>query len=292
MLDYSSNSTLNQLSRQTISARIKPPSLDKSGGGSYLITSIAVTPLFQIHPPGDLLENLLGSQRQLSVESDTTLKVPDPEIEGLGLVLRGSFNPSIFQPAWFVAQNLLMQREGDSAKIEIIRPEVVGFSTERFAFYGDDSRLRITTDNRSAFDQIRDLFVSTLELLPHTPVQKLGINLNIHYRMPDREVWNALGNMLTPKEIWIDVLTKPGMLDVYVRGDRTDGHSGAINVKIEPSTSVDPGVYFNINDHYEFDEEGKASGKGCRFAVEILRNTFENSLTESRRIIHAIFDRV
>jgi hypothetical protein len=54
---------------------------------------------------------------------------PKPEIEGVGIVLVGSFNPRIFQPAWFAAENLIREEEEQAAKIELIHRQVAIFST-------------------------------------------------------------------------------------------------------------------------------------------------------------------
>ena len=55
---------------------------------------------------------------------------PAIEIEGVSIVLLGDFNPKIFQPAWFAAQELIRKEEAESAEIEVIHPEVVVFSLD------------------------------------------------------------------------------------------------------------------------------------------------------------------
>ena len=52
---------------------------------------------------------------------------PKPEIEGVGIVLVGSFNPRIFQPAWFATENLIREEEEQAAKIELIHRQVAIF---------------------------------------------------------------------------------------------------------------------------------------------------------------------
>jgi hypothetical protein len=51
------------------------------------------------------------------------------EIDGHTIVFVGSFNPQIFQPAWFASRNLLKKEEADGAKIEIINRQLVIFSS-------------------------------------------------------------------------------------------------------------------------------------------------------------------
>ena len=51
-----------------------------------------------------------------------------PKIEALSVVLLGSFNPQIFQPAWLAAEGLIRKEEGQDAKIQVIHPEISAFS--------------------------------------------------------------------------------------------------------------------------------------------------------------------
>ena len=52
------------------------------------------------------------------------------KLEGMSIVALGAFNPAIFQPMWFAANNLLRKKEASDAKIEIIHRDVAKFSTE------------------------------------------------------------------------------------------------------------------------------------------------------------------
>jgi hypothetical protein len=44
------------------------------------------------------------------------------------IVLVGSFNPAIFQPAWLAAKGLIRESESDAAVVELIHPEVAQYS--------------------------------------------------------------------------------------------------------------------------------------------------------------------
>lgn len=54
-------------------------------------------------------------------------KAPNERVNGASIVLLGSFNPCIFQPQWFVSQNLLPKSESDKADVKVISPEVSQF---------------------------------------------------------------------------------------------------------------------------------------------------------------------
>lgn len=49
------------------------------------------------------------------------------EIRGISLVLLGDFNPIIFQPRWFMSENLITQAESDDADVQIVHPDVTTF---------------------------------------------------------------------------------------------------------------------------------------------------------------------
>src|SRR5437870_4919946 len=93
-----------------------------------------------------------------------------PEIDAHSVVFVGDFNPKIFQPAWFAAQNLLRQEEADAAKIEIIHPEIVRFSLDWLHVEVVHERFKASTLQFPYFEILRDLTVGTFKILRHTPI--------------------------------------------------------------------------------------------------------------------------
>ena len=79
----------------------------------------------------------------------------------------------------------------------------------------------------------------------------MGLNSDQHYRMPSEEEWHAFGHYYAPKESWNKILDNTGMKTVGVEGHRPDSLSNIVNIKIQPSKAVAPGVYFSINQHYD-----------------------------------------
>jgi hypothetical protein len=187
----------------------------------------------------------------------------------------GSFNPRIFQPAWFAAEGLIRKAEADEATIEVIHPEVVSFHTELFHVQVVADRFAASTGNPSFYEPIRDLVVGTFRILSHTPVYALGLNRDGHFRVDSAEAWHALGNRLVPKEPWDNLLEKPGMRSLTVEGVRPDGRKGYIRVRVEPSVKVLPhGVYVAVNDHYEVQD--KAEALGCREALDVIDSSWRS----------------
>jgi hypothetical protein len=212
-----------------------------------------------------------------------------PEIQGVSIVLLGDFNPKIFQPAWFAAQGLIRQQEAEEAQIAIVHQDVVSFNLEWLRLQVTQERFAMTTTQEPYYVVMRDLIVGTFRLLPHTPLYKLGINSNMHFRMNSEETWNSFGDQLAPKELWQDLLKKPGMRSLIMEGQRPDEIKGYIRVQVEPSVKVHPGVYFEVNDHYEV--ETLRPGMGSDEIVSIFERTWGESLTRSKKIISTLLER-
>lgn len=208
------------------------------------------------------------------------------EIDGLTIVFVGSFNPQIFQPAWFASQNLLKKEEAEGAKIEFINRELVIFSTGWLRIEVIPERVVFATAQAQAFEWLRDLAIGTFRVLPHTPIDMLGINLDTHFRVETEEEWHAIGHRLAPKEIWKDLLKDPGMAGLTMRGRRPDEHKGALNVRVEPSGKIKPGVFINVNDHYEL--PSLEPSHGTDKILDLLEASWAKSLARSRNIAETI----
>ncbi len=181
-----------------------------------------------------------------------------PEIQGLGIVLLGSFNPKIFQPAWFAANNLLSETEADEVQPEIIHSDITIFSLEWMKMEVTRERFNAFTWQEPYFEVLADLVVGTFNLLEHTPVGKLGINPSMHYRLKSEDEWNKVGDNLAPKTYWDKMLENSGMQRLEIVETRKEGPLGHLRVSVEPSKKCHPGVYFTFNDHYEIDDPSKA----------------------------------
>ena len=210
--------------------------------------------------------------------------------EGMSIVLLGSFNPGIFQPFWFVTQKLLMKKEAEEAKTQLITEAISTFKTDRFNLICELGRLQISTDNNAAYEQIRDLIVSIFQILSHTPVTKLGINSDYHIKVDSEKKFYDFGDIIAPKQILGKVLETPKTLNVTIQGNQTRDYSGNVNVKVQPSPKVNRGIWININDHYDL--ESNEPLEGCQKAMQILERLFEDSLNRSNKIAKTIVDKI
>jgi len=213
------------------------------------------------------------------------------EIESISLVLVGDFNPKIFQPAWFAAQELIRAKESEQAEVQIITPEVTSFKL------GDWLDLQVTrerftasTSQEAYFEILRDLVLGTFILLHHSPVRAIGLNYLVHHRVRSEEDMHSFGYSWVPKENWDGILENPGMRSLVVQGKRSDGYNGYIQIHSEPSQKVKPGIFFAVNDHFVITKPDSEQ-MGCLEAIEILRSKWQESLEHSRSMVDKLLSR-
>lgn len=213
--------------------------------------------------------------------------MPDriPEISGATVVLVGSFNPTIFQPAWFAKQELLRQAEADSADIKVIIPQVTHFETERFALQVTNERFAISSKPSANQAPIADLVRGTFFVLEHTPVNAMGINHHMHFDMKSEEAWHKIGDTLAPKDIWRSVLEgrRPGLLSMTIQSEQEEPKGALFRVKVEPSTQIRFGIYFETNEHYPAPETQRLPG-----LMDILGRRWEESHNYASKIAEHI----
>jgi len=101
---------------------------------------------------------------------------PQLVLEALGIVHRGNFNPAIFQPSWFAAQNLIRPQEAEAAEIEIIHPKVAAFTAGWLRLHVVEDRFHASTTQVAYFETLRDLVLGVFGILSHIPLKALGIN--------------------------------------------------------------------------------------------------------------------
>jgi len=191
------------------------------------------------------------------------------EVEGAGIILLGNLNPSIFQPAWLAAHDLIRKEESDAAKIGIIAPQIAQFALDWVNLEVTEGKFSASTTDPGYHEPLRDLVLGIFTLLEHTPLKKMGINRHMHYRIPSIERWHAFGDLLAPKNIWKQVLQRPGMaaLTIQERGIEEEGLRTEVNVRVEPSTQVHPGIFISVNNHHE-----DSSTDAPKILMSILRD--------------------
>ena len=232
---------------------------------------------------------------------------PNVHVEGAQVVVLGHFNPAIFSPGWLVANGLIGRLEGNDARPQAIVPQLSIFEVGWLRCEVTPDRMSIATQDPQEFERVRDVAAGVLGVLPHVPVSAVGINRYFHVALPDQRAWHKVGDALAPKGPWESVLALPGMQDVTVRGVRPDNYAGAIQVIVQPSSSVRSGLFILHNDHYvlrEVSEQPKsrddpkfqqavtvdASADLIPMASKILNTCWSESMKRAGQVLEQLWD--
>lgn len=114
------------------------------------------------------------------------------------IVLVGSFNPAIFHPEWLLRHELISEDDwkGKKEDIEIIHPEIAKFALEWLYFDVVRNKLIVRTNDSSKYLALRDLMVSVLKILEHTPIDFLGMNFDLRFKIDEEKFWHRIGDNL------------------------------------------------------------------------------------------------
>lgn len=206
------------------------------------------------------------------------------------IVIRGAFNPAIFQPSWFAMEGLLGKQEAETARVDVIHNDITIFSADWVKLEITQDRFEISTRHQQHIEALRDLAVGTFTILSHTPLKMIGFNLMAHFRVPSVDAWHEAGHRLTPKSIWEGILSDPGMTSLTMtEKKKEEGIKGYVNITVEPSVIVQPGLFFTVNDHYE---SGSREITGSEEIIKISNTYGEISVKRSEDIIDNLFKRL
>lgn len=213
-----------------------------------------------------------------------------PEIKRLDIVLLGYFNPKIFSPFWFVSEGLLGSKEAEAAVPEVIHSDVSIFKLDWCRLQVERNKFSIFTEQEAYFTKIFDLISGTFTLLEHTPIWALGFNWGYHFKCDSNEEWHSFGHYLVPQSPWLDMFNDPGMakIEVTEKDKPDDPMDGFIGVRVQPSKAVVPGVYFNINHHFEISDKEKVIG--CKPIVNKFIEQWNTSQEKSEKNIKGLIE--
>lgn len=227
-----------------------------------------------------------------------------PKFDNVSVVLLGSFNPGIFQPAWFAQHGMIGDKEAENPGDMLqLKDQVVTFRVGMFGLNVQPDRFDITSLD-DPHEHIKDLVVSCFgEYLPHTPVSALGINRNVHFEVGNFEIRDYVGSRLAPKDAWGEwgkeiekahdetIDKRGGMLSITMLQNnlQLDGYKGSVQAKVEPSNRIEgnAGIFIHVNNHFELTDEEKPV-QGASSAVEALEAHWETSMNRARMIVDQI----
>ncbi|MEM9086213.1 MAG: hypothetical protein AAGB23_09855 [Pseudomonadota bacterium] len=212
------------------------------------------------------------------------------EEQGVSIIANGTFNPAIFHPAWFRRHGLLSEEEEETAKIDMVHPEISQFQVPGLQFDIQTERILLQA---AAEPLVRaaDIFSSLFaDLLPHTPIKSVGINYWSHFRLSSWSQRQNFGRALAPIEPWGEFGQLMDSKDKNMAGGFStlsfkaaypaNGDLGSVNVSMQPSVKIenDSGVFMNVNHHFS------DSGKSVHYP-NMISEKFDDVIKYSRRII-------
>jgi len=216
------------------------------------VTKALVRPVARKHSRTVRFERISPPAPSLTIGGEFNLP-KGVVIMSVTVIVRGIFAPRMFSPAWLLDRGLIGASEVGVANTEIVSNElsIIDFGWLRVQVMADS--LQASTLDPGESERVRDFVVGVLSTLRTTPIAAMGINHEFHFAMPDEEAWHRIGDVLTPKAIWGDVLRLPGMLNIGIQGVRSDNFAGRIQIRVEPSMRVPLGVFTIYNDHYDLE---------------------------------------
>jgi hypothetical protein len=180
----------------------------------------------------------------------------------------------------------------EAATVEIIHPDFARFAADDISYEVRSTHFQLQSETEP-FVRTSDVAAAIFgKLLPHTPIRRLGINLEAHFNTLSPDQRTHLGRALAPLEPWgsfgrrIQEGTgepRGGMLAVIMQESvPKDRKAGFRRVRVEPSgkPSAEIGVVVNINDHFECAHDPPETAE----IISILQDHFDDSLAEGRKI--------
>ena len=218
----------------------------------------------------------------------------EPEISVVGVVLLGKFNPAIFTPAWFALHDLLSKGAAECAQLQVAHQQVTAFSADWLRLGVTPERFSVET-LLAPHIRLCDLVLRVFkEHLSHTPLNALGINRNVHFRVGSFAERERIGRTLAPVEPWgawakqIGLNSEHGgMTSLTMARIAPEGRpkGDSINVTVEPSARIGDGqlgVYVRVNDHYSVESSSPETGQRL---MGLIEENFETSLKRSDGVI-------
>jgi hypothetical protein len=229
------------------------------------------------------------------------MRIP-PQISGSSIVALGHLNPLIFRPEWLRDREIAVGSDFEGIKIEIVHPEVVALKLPWGQLQADRDRFLIAGFQEPSI-RVCDFFVKSFQALPETPINAVGLNIDVHFPLSSEKARDHIGDVLAPKDFWGDFVKRDGEKaggtrsivmeqSIFKDGRRTrlDGLFGWIHVKVEPSLKVEVphGVYVGVNDHYDMMSDGKSSDG--RSAAELVARRWDGFVETSEGLIDRIME--
>lgn len=228
---------------------------------------------------------------------------PELAIDGMAVVVLGGFAPRKITARWLRQKDLIGAEDFESYDAEYVGPHATIGSFGSIQLKVLENALEVATEEPADVETARDLALGILLSKGTSGIAAMGINRTVHFAA-ELATYHAIGDTLTPKSVWNGLLHLPGMASVAIAGQRDDGYGGIINVQVQPSTKIQPGVFVSVNDHYTLTQteilddrdalldHGQANPERSADKVKVAVQILTEGFTPSRNRANAIIRRV
>lgn len=231
---------------------------------------------------------------------------PSVVLDEATIVVKGRFNAAIFSPLWFRSTDLISAEDLEDSEVEVITPDFAKFRCGWLSCLVTPDSMQLSATDPAEFERVRDASAGVLNTLRHTPIGAMGVNRTVHIRVASAEQLNRVGDTLAPKSPWLPALDFPALRAMTMWGVRPDSWGGRVQVVVEPSNRVHPGIFIAHNDHFtlaRLEERPherpenwsdlappatEPSPDKIPAATEILRDEFQRSIERSNGVIAVI----
>ncbi len=188
------------------------------------------------------------------------------------IVLVGRIPPSQLTVRWLEKSGLIDSADADDAQIMTQVRDLSIFKVSGIDYLADGNRVQLATTEGGEvlpmFDQVEGILMKAAGV----QINAVGINTSAHYDVKTWEEWMRIGDKMAPKEPWKPIISgRPGLLSVRIRGSRSDGRKGFRNIVVEPSKTMQFGVFIHVNEHVEIDNSS-SSEEGVKQTLDLLRD--------------------
>lgn len=213
-------------------------------------------------------------------------------IKSLDIIILGSFNPSIFQPYWFSLKGLIREEESENAKINIIHSSFVQFNLDWCSFSITDSKFQISTTDEVNFDLLKDLVVSTFNILRETPLTALGVNYTYNFSLENEKNYIKFGEWLSNLSFWQEIDNNYKLITLETtKPKKENGELGSQRIRITPSNlpRLKFGVSINFNEHIQFKNNPEVlSSKND--LISLFENKWKSYSIDTKQIVLKIWE--
>ncbi|KHK49117.1 hypothetical protein PI87_27025 [Ralstonia sp. A12] len=234
----------------------------------------------------------------------------------VSIVVLGEFAPARFHPEWFLRNHLMTSDDLGDVVIAMVGPGATQWTHPRFGdFLALPDRVSLTCKIEALWMVARDLVEGIIGLDAGNAIRALGINLHMVAVLEDDDanpgVWNALGDVLAPKELWREALALPDK----------DGFPGLEGIKLavpdpdligskrvfafEPDLATVYNLAILVNNHFDItracisrqvgETEANATDvtdslglSQAELSMQLLFERYETAISDSREQTEAI----